>query len=73
MEDEDDNAPRRPNTPFGPEQGAWSSPARGIALGLALSAVLWLAIALVVRVLWEWWQSGALGSRSFEPPRVTDS
>lgn len=72
MEDEDDRALRRPGTSFGPEQGSWSSPAQGIAFGLALSAVLWVAIALVVRLLWEWWWTDGLRWHSFEPPRATE-
>ncbi len=73
MEDKDDRAPPRPGASFAPEQGAWSSPARGIALGLALSAVLWVVVVLVVRVFCEAWRTGGLGWRDLDPRRAMDS
>lgn len=73
MDDKDDRAPRRPATSFGPEQGAWSSPAQGIALALALSAVLWLAIALIVRLLWGGWLSGGFGQGELGASRANDT
>ncbi len=73
MEEKYDRARHPPGASFGPEQGAWSSPARGIAFGLALSAVLWVAIALVVGLLWEWWRAGSgLSQVGSEPPRATN-
>lgn len=72
MKNEDDPNPPPPAASFGPEQGAWSSPAQGIAIGVAMSVVLWAMGGLVIRLLWGWWQSGGPGSATFEPPRATE-
>lgn len=60
MSEETGRDPEQPGEPPEREQAAWSSPVRGIALGLVLSLVLWVVIALVVRLLCEWWLASRL-------------
>ena len=60
MSEETGRDPEEPGEPPEREQETWSSPVRGIALGLALSLVLWVVIALAVRLLCEWWLASRL-------------